>query len=101
MRKKRGKTGWMEIKIDLEKVFDMLKWEFIKKTLVDIGLLNHMVNLIWSCFSTPYMNVLWNVKFWRNFPQREASDKAIPYHLTSTLITLNLLLLIHACLVLD
>lgn len=67
----------------------MLKWEFIKKTLVDIGLLNHMVNLIWSCFSTPYMNVLWNVKFWRNFPQREASDKAIPYHLTSLFYTLR------------
>lgn len=29
------------------------------------------------------------VKFWRNFPQREASDKAIPYHLTSLFYTLR------------
>lgn len=60
MRKKGRKTRWMTIKINLNKAYDRLKWQFIRETLVDIGLTNHMVNLIQSCFSTPSMNVLWN-----------------------------------------
>lgn len=36
MRKKGGKKCWMEIKTDLEKVYDRLRWDFVKDTLVDI-----------------------------------------------------------------
>jgi len=69
----------MTIKIDLEKAYDILKWEFTRDTLVDIGLPNHMMNFIWSYFSTTSMNVFgMEKKFWRNFPYGEASDKAIP-----------------------
>lgn len=47
MRSKKGKNGWMAIKIDLEKVYDRLKWTFIKETLLDIELLTPTINLIW------------------------------------------------------
>jgi len=33
MRRKTGKKGWMAIKIDLEKTYDKLKWDFVRDTL--------------------------------------------------------------------
>lgn len=33
MRAKKGKKGWLTIKIDIEKAYDRLKWECIAKTL--------------------------------------------------------------------
>lgn len=50
----------MEIKIDLEKAYDRLKWEFVKDTLQDIGFPPSTIDLIWYCISTPSMRVLWN-----------------------------------------
>lgn len=60
MRKKTGSTGWMAIKVDLEKTYDRLKWEFIIETLEDIGLPVILIDLIWLCISTLSMHMLWN-----------------------------------------
>ena len=38
MGSKKGKVGWMAIKVDLEKAYDRLNWDFIEDTLVDIGI---------------------------------------------------------------
>lgn len=60
MRKKTGNKGWMAIKIDLEKVYDRLKWDFVKDTLLDIGMPQNIINIIWYCISSPSMKILWN-----------------------------------------
>lgn len=60
MRKKQGKGGWLTLKIDLEKAFDRLRWDFIHDTLADVGLPAEMTTLIMDCISTPSMSVLWN-----------------------------------------
>nr|KYP56436.1 Retrovirus-related Pol polyprotein LINE-1 [Cajanus cajan] len=60
MRYKSGAKGWMAIKIDLEKAYDRLKWDFVKDTLRDIGLPAQLVNIIWACISSPRMRMLWN-----------------------------------------
>lgn len=39
MRIKKGKMGWMVVKVDLEKAFDRHSWKFIENTLEDAGLL--------------------------------------------------------------
>ncbi|KAH1160582.1 hypothetical protein GYH30_032066 [Glycine max] len=60
MRCRKGKKGWMTIKVDLDKAYDCLKWEFVKETLQDIGYPNNFVQLVWYCMSTTTMSLLWN-----------------------------------------
>lgn len=62
----------MAIKIDLEKAYDRLNWDFIKWVLVTARLSSKWVENIMKCISTSSMSVLWNgevlVEF---FPTRE------------------------------
>lgn len=60
MRSKGGKKGWMAIKIDLEKAYDKLNWNFIRDSLEHIGFPEHIIQIIWFCVTTPTMQVLWN-----------------------------------------
>lgn len=53
MRKKTGKTGWMAIKLVLEKAYDCLKWSFIEDILRDIGFPTNMISLIPIVFRLP------------------------------------------------
>ncbi|XP_061365687.1 uncharacterized protein LOC133308973 [Gastrolobium bilobum] len=49
MRSKRGTKGCMAIKVDLEKAYDRLNWDFLRDTLHDLGLPNHITTLIMCC----------------------------------------------------
>ena len=60
MRNSKGKKGFMAIKIDLEKAYDRLDWEFIMDSLRDMGLNEHFLNIIWNCISSSTMDILWN-----------------------------------------
>lgn len=60
MRRKTGKTGWFAIKVDLEKAFDRIRWEFIEETLIDACIPPGLVNAIMECITTPTMSVIWN-----------------------------------------
>lgn len=60
MRLKKGKRGWVAVKVDLEKAFDRLRWDFIEDTLNDAGLPSNLINVIMTCISTASMQILWN-----------------------------------------
>ena len=60
INKKRGKVGYMALKIDLEKVYNKLEWSFIKDMLIRINLLVDLVNIIMSCVSTVFTSILVN-----------------------------------------
>lgn len=57
---KRGNKGLMAIKIDLEKAYDRLSWDFIKDTLHKAGFSNAWVRNIMTCVSTSRLSILWN-----------------------------------------
>nr|KYP44247.1 Transposon TX1 uncharacterized [Cajanus cajan] len=61
MRYKSRRKGWMALKIDLEKVYNRLKWSFVKETLHDIYLPHKFIDIVWTCISTSNLCMLWNV----------------------------------------
>lgn len=57
----------MKIKIDMEKVYDRLRWDFIKDTLDDTKLLDNIICIIMLCVSTSTLQVMWNGGFTKEF----------------------------------
>ena len=60
LRKRKGRTGYMVIKFDLEKAYDRLEWSFIKMVLEHFGFLEMLIKLIMSCMSTTTTAILFN-----------------------------------------
>ena len=52
----------MALKVDLEKAYDRLSWNFIMDTLVDIGILGRLINIIMKCLIGITMQISWNGK---------------------------------------
>lgn len=57
---KKGKVGYMAVKIDLEKVYDRLEWSFIRDTLTLFNIPPHLRDVIMSCVSSSSIEVLLN-----------------------------------------
>lgn len=57
---KKGKSGFMVIKIDLEKPYDRLDWNFIRDMLNLYKFPPHLIKLILSYVSTTSISVLFN-----------------------------------------
>lgn len=60
MRRKKGRKGWMLLKLDLEKAYDRVRWDFLEDTIRAAGLSDRWVRWIMQCVSGPSMSVLWN-----------------------------------------
>ncbi|CAL1371641.1 unnamed protein product [Linum trigynum] len=60
LRKRRGKKGGMIFKIDLEKAYDMLRWDFVRDTLKEVGLPSSWITCIMYCVEHNTMRIRWN-----------------------------------------
>ncbi|KAH9650382.1 hypothetical protein KPL70_026367 [Citrus sinensis] len=60
MRRKTSRKGFMAIKVDLEKAYDWLNWDFIFDTLQQTGIPIHLSRLIMECVTSASMSILWN-----------------------------------------
>ena len=58
--KKRGRTRYMALKIDLEKAYDKREWSFIKDMLIRANLPNDIIDVIMSCVSSVSTSILFN-----------------------------------------
>ncbi|KAK8663757.1 hypothetical protein V6N13_083562 [Hibiscus sabdariffa] len=79
---KSGRKSWMAIKVNLEKAYDRLEWDFIEETLGDVGLPNRFINLIMHCVRSVSTQVLWNGEVSSTFRPSQGihqSDPLSPY----------------------
>lgn len=60
MRVKKGKDRWMAIKVDLEKAYDWIRWEFVEDTLNDVSFSHNFIRVIIHCISSCTMQLLQN-----------------------------------------
>jgi hypothetical protein len=60
MSRMKGKKMFMSIKIDLEKAYDRLNWNFVKNCLNDCKFPHNLINIIHHCITSPSFKILWN-----------------------------------------
>lgn len=58
--RKKGKVGYMVIKIDLERDYDRLEWSFIREVLCAAKFPSELIQIIMSSVSTVSTSILFN-----------------------------------------
>ncbi|KAH1107012.1 hypothetical protein J1N35_010780 [Gossypium stocksii] len=60
MRSRKACRNWMAIKLDLEKAYDRISWDFIDMTLAAARIPDFLRKVIMSAISSSTMQILWN-----------------------------------------
>ena len=60
LQNRRGGTGYVALKLDLEKAYDQLDWDFIRESLEFFRLPPNLITLIMSMVSSTCFHILWN-----------------------------------------
>lgn len=72
----------MLIKIDLEKAYDRLSWDFIRNTLHKVGMRSDWIRNIMGCVKSARLSILWDGKQSSNWDPRRGirqGDSMSPY----------------------
>lgn len=60
MHSKRMGKNWMVIKLDMEKAYDRVSWDFISASLLAVGVLDFLKTMIMKAIYSSSMQLLWN-----------------------------------------
>ena len=60
MKRSKRKNGFVAFKLDLEKAFDNVNWDFLSSCLHDFGFPDITIKLIMHCVSSSSYSILWN-----------------------------------------
>jgi hypothetical protein len=58
MKQKKGNSGLMALKLDMEKAFDSMEWDFILKILSLLGFHSTWIKWIQQCITTTSFSIL-------------------------------------------
>ena len=58
--RKKGKEGYMAIKVDMEKAYDILEWSFVYKVLQAFHFPSNLIKVIMSCVTSTRISILFN-----------------------------------------
>ncbi|KAE8690184.1 hypothetical protein F3Y22_tig00110912pilonHSYRG00189 [Hibiscus syriacus] len=78
MRRKKCKTHWMAIKVDLEKAYDRVAWDFLSDSLKDMGFPTRMHNIIMNSITFSNMQLLWNDSLSADFKPTRGIRQGFP-----------------------
>ncbi|KAK3225143.1 hypothetical protein Dsin_005005 [Dipteronia sinensis] len=70
-KRRKGKKGFMTLKIDMSKAYDRVEWRFLKCIMMRMGFPLRWINLVIDCISTSSLGVVINGKISSEvFPSR-------------------------------
>ena len=78
MHRKTGSIGFLAIKVDLEKAYDRLSWEFISDTLYKAWIPSDLIQVIMACMTSATMRVLWNGEATEEFSHSRGIRQGCP-----------------------
>ena len=58
MKRKKGKKGYVVIKVDLEKAYDRVRWDVLQQSLEFVGVPQDLIALIMNCVWAKSMEIL-------------------------------------------
>ena len=58
--KTQGKTGYMALKLDMNKAYDRVEWKFLERAMLHLGFFGRFVATIMSCVKSISYSVLLN-----------------------------------------
>ena len=82
MHKYIGRKGCLAFKVDLEKMYDSVNWDFSDSTLREFGFPGNICDLIMTCVRLASLSIIWNgahsYSFSRAYGLRQG-DPLLPY----------------------
>ena len=77
-KKKKGKVGYMGLKLDMSKAYDRVEWEFLERLMIKLGFPTIFVRLLMNCVKSTSFSILLNGQPTRSFTPSQGLRQGDP-----------------------